>query len=82
MADEVFDCIDANRDGQISKGELHAHLVNRGVSVSETTADALFAAMDIDADGVILRSELRSAFERYEYSAVRLALGFPRRAVV
>ena len=82
LADEVFDIIDTNQDGQISKGELRAHLVNRGVSVSETTADALFTAMDIDHDGSISRSELRDAFGRYEYPAVRLALGFPRRAVV
>lgn len=82
LADEVFDTIDTNQDGQISNGELRAHLVSRGVSVSETTADALFRAMDIDHDGSISRSELRDVFGRYEYPAVRLALGFPRRAVV
>ena len=82
LADEVFDIIDANHDGQITNSELRAHLVSRGVSVSKTTADAVFTALDIDHDGSISRSELRGAFGRYEYSAVRLALGFPRRAVV
>lgn len=75
LADEVFAVIDTNDDERISPAELRAHLAASGLSLSPTTADAMFAALDINSNGEIDREELRDAFERYEYSAVRLALG-------
>ena len=61
-----------NRAAQ-SFRELGAHLKKR--AYSQLTVDAIFAALDINSDGGIDRSELRGCFARYEYSALRLALG-------
>ncbi len=40
------------------------------------TVDAIFGAMDLDSDGEVSREELRHVFSRYQFSALRLALGY------
>ena len=75
MADDVFDVIDVNRDGVISITELRAYLTQRGYS--RVTVDTIFTLLDVNSDGAISREELRRCFEKYEYTALRLALGIP-----
>ena len=73
LADDLFDLVDMNRDGQLSNGELSKHLETKGYSLR--TIESIFSALDVNNDGAISREELRSAFARYEYSAFRMALG-------
>ena len=73
LADELFDAIDTNGDGEISALELSSHLQKRAYSL--LTVDAIFSALDLNSDGAVSRAELRGCFGRYEYSALRLALG-------
>ena len=73
LADELFDMIDSNGDGVISNRELRQHLVGTGYSL--ITIDAIFETLDINRDGEISRAEMREGFARYDYPALRLALG-------
>lgn len=70
-ADELFDAIDSDGDGQISKVELHAHLSDSAYSMR--ASDKVFDAIDTDGNGKISRDELRGGMVRY--SALRLAMG-------
>lgn len=71
MADELFDQIDIDGDGQITKVELQAHL--KESSYSEAAVGAIFDAIDVNDDGELSREELRGGLARY--GALRLALG-------
>lgn len=76
-ADELFDAIDTDGDGQISKVELHARLSESEgkwrPSYSMRASDKVFDAIDTDGNGKISREELRGGMVRY--SALRLAFG-------
>lgn len=73
-ADELFDAIDADGDGQISKAELQARLSSgESAAYSMRASDKVFDAIDTDGNGRISRDELRDGMVRY--SALRLALG-------
>ena len=74
LADELFDVIDTNGDGKIDSREMQAHLLSTGYSTR--TVDGIFNALDMDDDGTISRDELRNSFSQYDFSALRLALGF------
>lgn len=75
LADELFDAIDVNGDGEISSKEMLAHM---GGSFSQRYVDAIFTAIDVNNDGRISRDELRKCFAQYEFSALRVALGLPQ----
>ena len=72
-ADAVFDRIDANHDGSISREELRSHLAASGLSAE--SIERLYAMLDANSDGEISRDELREAYCRYENATLRLALG-------
>lgn len=71
MADELFDQIDVDGDGQVTKAELQAHL--KESSYSEAAVGAIFDSIDVNDDGELSREELRGGLARY--GALRLALG-------
>ena len=70
-ADELYDAISADADGQISLTGLKAHL--SGSRYSDAAVSNIFAMIDEDKNGEISRAELRGSLARY--SALRLALG-------
>ena len=67
----LFDEIDIDNDGQITKVELQAHL--KETAYSEVAVGAIFNTIDINDDGELSREELRGGLARY--GALRLALG-------
>lgn len=58
--DKVFDAIDKNSDGSISKKELSRYLQSSGFSYD--SIKELFVALDKNGDGVITRDEMKLAF--------------------
>ena len=71
-ADAVFDEMDVDSDGVVSREELRAQL-RRSAEFSDAAVDRIFAALDANDDGVVSRDELRAAFVRC--SALRAATG-------
>ena len=53
----LFDALDANGDGQVTKEELIAGMAARGKQLTEAEAAAIVAAADKDGDGRIDRAE-------------------------
>lgn len=58
----LFQSIDYNRDGKISKEELRAALRTAGLTVPNGSLDNFFAEVDTNHDGVI-------SFEEWRYVA-------------
>ena len=71
-ADVIFDTIDSNSDGVITKEELTLHMVSNGY-LPEATAATVFKTLDGTVTRSISRAELREGY--MSYSAVREALG-------
>ena len=63
LADMLFDVLDRNGDGEVSKEELAAHMLL--ARYEEDSVDALFDLIDADGNGMMSREELRSAFVRH-----------------
>lgn len=59
-ADALFDAVDGDKDGLITRRELAAHLVKSGGAASE--AGRLLALVDGDKDGLVDRTEMRAAY--------------------
>lgn len=78
-ADTIFDRIDTDSDGQLSKAEVCAYLEEKGFD-TQTAADTIFKTLDADDNGTISRDELRNGCVRY--SALREALGLRSSAKV
>jgi len=70
-ADAVFNVIDVDGDGSVSREELTEHLV--GAGYTESAVSAIFSKLDSNADGVLSREELRAGF--LNYSPLRTAPG-------
>lgn len=70
-ADAVFNVIDVDGDGSVSREELTKHLV--GAGYTESAVGAIFSKLDSNADGVLSREELRAGF--MNYSPLRTAPG-------
>ena len=62
-SDAVFNAIDANGDGEITKAELAAYLEQQGHPAS--IADSIFNTLDENADGAISRDELHDGYMTY-----------------
>jgi len=71
-ADTLFQSIDADNSGTISKDELRDHL-KRESNYSFKAISKLYKLLDVNKDGEIERDELRAAFVKY--SALRMAIG-------
>lgn len=74
LADELFAAIDSDSDGEISSKAFRCHLEEMA-GYSLRTIDSIMSVLDVDNNGKLSRTEMRAAFGRYEYSALRLALG-------
>ena len=67
MADEdrvwrMFDCIDADKSGEIDSTELMMHLL--GLGQEHESVSELFKALDTDGDGRISREEFIAGFDK------------------
>jgi Ca2+-binding EF-hand superfamily protein len=71
-SDFLFNSIDIDGNGTISKDELKKHL-SRTSKYSDPAINKIFRMLDANKDGEISKAELREAFVRY--SALRQALG-------
>ena len=71
-ADNLFNAIDTNGDGSISKDELREHLKTFS-SYSFKAISKLFKMLDVNKDGGVEKEEMRAAFVKY--SALRQAIG-------
>ena len=58
----IFDCIDADKSGEISPEELIVHLLSTGTE--HEYVSAMFKAMDTDGNGSISREEFIAGFDR------------------
>ena len=76
---DVFDEIDVNGDGEISRAELAAYLELNSSSAADVPACArtIFKALDVNGDGSLSREELRVGFD--DYTEFRRVLGLDRR---
>jgi len=70
-ANAVFDVIDVDADGSITREELSAHLI--GAGYKPTAVDQMFDKLDANSDGLLSREELCEGFVRY--SPLRTAPG-------
>jgi Ca2+-binding EF-hand superfamily protein len=66
-AEKLFDAIDTDGSGTLTRTELQLHLLGGDRSPNflgriNMPFDALFTALDTDADGVISRDELRLGY--------------------
>lgn len=90
LADLIFDMIDTDNSGEISKDELKAHFdvitskLNKVASGEEATATdkqsadyvkTMFATLDADEDGGISREEVRTAFGKYDFKLLVRTFG-------
>lgn len=73
LSDELFDAVDENGDNALQPKELLSFL--KGSGHSPLTVAAIFDALDIKQQGKISREDFRQSFSRYEFPALRLALG-------
>ena len=74
LADELFKALDADDNNALSSHDFAAHL--RGTGFSPQTISLIFNVFDFNQDGKISREEFRQGFARYDFSSLRLALGF------
>lgn len=74
LADDLFAVIDTDQKGEISSRALREHLEIMA-SYSLRTIDGIMNVLDVNQNGKIDQAEMRAAFQRYEYTALRLALG-------
>lgn len=91
LADLVFDLIDADGSGEITRDELKEHftevtdrLSSKGGAGAGTTAtvqqaneyvSTMFETLDANKDGTICREEIRSAFETYDFKLLARTFG-------
>lgn len=71
-ADALFNAIDTDGNGSISKEELRNHL-KQFSQYTFKAISSIFKMLDANKDGNLERTELREAFVKY--SALRLAIG-------
>jgi len=85
LADLIFDMIDTDQSGEITREELQAHFdkvtakLDAGKGAAKQQADEyvqmMFATLDADKDGNICREEIRSAFEKYDFKLLAQVFG-------
>ena len=60
VSEEVFNSMDKNKDGFVSKGELK--LAQRDISMKELTS--VIDSLDVDGDGKLTLEELKQALKK------------------
>eukprot|EP00964_Phaeocystis_antarctica_P127721 scaffold91434_cov75-Phaeocystis_antarctica.AAC.1 len=58
----MFNCIDADKSGEIDSTELMLHLL--GLGQEHESVSALFKELDTDGDGKISREEFIAGFDK------------------
>jgi Ca2+-binding EF-hand superfamily protein len=72
--DSIFDCVDKNGDGEITREELKSHLVDE-MGYTKKYTNYLFESIDTDSNGSISREELRFAFYNFEALSMYMTFG-------
>lgn len=87
LADLIFDMIDTDQSGEITKEELKAHFgsvtdklaTNPKEKASKQQAQeyvqTMFQTLDADSDGNICREEIRAAFGKYDFKLLARTFG-------
>jgi len=82
LADLIFDMIDADKSGEITKDELREHfeqvtkkLGGSDVDQANEYVKTMFVTLDVDQDGTICRDEVRAAFEKYDFKLLARTFG-------
>lgn len=86
LADLIFDIIDTDSSGEISKEELKSHFDNVTAKFGDDDkqgtekqandyVSTMFATLDADKDGGICREEVRTAFEKYDFKLLARTFG-------
>jgi len=87
LAGLIFDMIDTDQSGEITRKELKAHfdlvtdkLSNSAKDKATTTqaeeyVQTMFETLDIDENGTICRDEIRAAFEKYDFKLLARTFG-------
>jgi len=75
LADLIFDKIDTDKSGEIDTKELKKHLESVNTGDDELSAASILTALDLNADGVISREEMRSGFNQFNPKSLSKALG-------
>jgi len=85
LADLIFDIIDTDSSGEISKEELRTHFdavtskldgKNSTDKQAKEYVSTMFATLDANMDGGICREEVRTAFEKYDFKLLARTFGF------
>jgi hypothetical protein len=71
---QLFQSIDYNRDGKLSKEELRSALRTAGLTVPNSSLDKFFAEVDTNNDGVISFEEWRYVIEPQRPGTYRTVL--------
>jgi len=79
LADLIFDKIDTDKSGEIDAKELKKHFesvtTTESNSEEDLSAESILKALDLNADGVISREEMRSGFNQFNPKSLSKALG-------
>lgn len=87
LADLIFDMIDTDQSGEISKEELKNHFDLVTEKLSKNSKDkatkkqaqeyvqTMFETLDTNEDGSICREEIRAAFEKYDFKLLARTFG-------
>jgi len=80
LADLIFDKIDTDKSGEIDAKELKKHFESvttssESNSEEDLSAESILKALDLNADGVISREEMRSGFNQFNPKSLSKALG-------
>ena len=87
LADLIFEMIDTDKSGAISKEELSDHFDKVTEKLAKNAKDrattkqaqeyvsAMFETLDVNKDGSICRDEIRAAFEKYDFKLLARTFG-------
>ena len=87
LADLIFDMIDIDQSGEITRKELEVHFEGVTEKLSKNSKDkatqqqaqeyvqTMFETLDLDENGTICREEIRAAFEKYDFKLLARTFG-------
>ena len=87
LADLIFDMIDIDQSGEITRKELEVHFEGVTEKLSKNSKDkatqqqaqeyvqTMFETLDLDENGTICREEIRAAFGKYDFKLLARTFG-------
>lgn len=87
LADLIFEMIDTDQSGEITRQELKDHFDQVTEKLSKNSKDkatseqaqeyvqTMFETLDANQDGMICRQEIRAAFEKYDFKLLARVFG-------